>query len=352
MFGFTSFFNMPSAFAGGFTQRPFAQFNPFPSLSWGFPSLPGFPAPVISTPSPGQSNANLQLTGGAGNDILVGGRGDDTIDGGLGHDTIDGGQGNNRLSGGMGNDIISAGNGRNTVDGGMGNDRITLGHGDNTVDGGMGDDVIKVGNGANQLRGGMGRDTLIAGNGGNTLDGGMGDDRLSSGSGRDTLAGGAGNDTLDAGGGSDIYQFGKAFGSDRVVNTDAAADSIDRIVFEADSSIGAGQLWFRRDGSDLVVEAIGTGAAGDDSPTVMIGGPDTTATLRREGQIVLQDWYSQPASRVDTFQDAAGRTLDKGQVDNLVSAMAGFGAPPASLAALGDSQRQRLEMVIAGNWSA
>lgn len=352
MFNFASFFNIKPTPVSSFSHTPFSQASAWPAFSWGFPTLSGFPAPV-APPSPvARPDADRNLVGGIGNDLLVGGKGNDVIDGGMGNDTLDGGQGDNRISGGMGNDVISAADGRNTIDGGMGNDRITLGHGDNRVDGGLGDDVIRVGNGANRVIAGAGNDVISAGHGGNFLDGGLGDDRIDGGNGDDTLVGGMGNDDLSGGGGSDTYRFGKAFGSDLVVNGDASEASTDRIVFEESSKIGANQLWFRRDGNDLVVEAVGTGAPDDDSGTFRSDGSANATLLRREGAIYLQDWYGNPAARVDVFQDAAGRTLDGSQVDSLVAAMAGFGAPPASLAALGDSQRQRLDAVIAGNWSA
>lgn len=58
----------------------------------------------------------LDLTGGAGNDLLTGGAGDDRLDGGIGNDTLIGGAGDDTLLGGDGEDTASPGPGSNTVD--------------------------------------------------------------------------------------------------------------------------------------------------------------------------------------------------------------------------------------------
>lgn len=65
-----------------------------------------------------ETNGVFNVTGGAGNDILVGGAGADTLNGGAGNDDI---------TGGIGNDIINAGTGMDVVHSGIGNDTIDLG---------------------------------------------------------------------------------------------------------------------------------------------------------------------------------------------------------------------------------
>lgn len=336
------------------------------------PTAPVSPADTVPpSPQPAR-DADRTLYGSMGNDVLQGGSGNDILHGGMGDDILRGGEGDNRLYGGMGNDQLQAGNGDNYIEGGMGDDIITVGHGRNTIDAGMGDD------------------TITAGNGGNVIDGGMGDDRITSGSGDDVLTGGMGDDYLSAGGGNDIYRFDRAFGNDVIDNRDGSPTTTDKVVFEESSQIGANQMWFRRDGADLVVDVVGTGEGS--GPVNIVGGGSqvitgngtwifgpsttqvsyasngkfgtltnngspsngvTTGTLPlREGKITLRDWYADAANQVDAFQDASGLTLQRGQVDSLVSAMAAFGAAPASLAALSEGQRQQLDVVIANNWAA
>jgi len=310
---------------------------PVTAIATGSAAAPS--APTAASPA-APRDPDRHLAGGWGADVLTGGNGNDTLDGGMGNDTLDGGAGNNRLYGGMGNDRISAG------------------HGHNIVDAGMGDDLVTLGNGRNEVQGGMGNDRITAGNGGNRIDAGMGDDQVSTGSGDDTLEGGMGNDVLSAGAGSDTYRFGRAFGADVIDNRDAGT-STDRVVFDPASAIGAERLWFRRDGSDLVVEALGTGEGAGSQPgsswmtwDPVNGHRSGGSNAQQEGSITLKNWYVDPASQVDLFQDADGRALQKGQVDGLVSAMAAFGGTPASLASLDSAQRHQLDAVIARTWAA
>ncbi len=284
-----------------------------------------------------------------------------------GRDVLTTGAANDLLDGGMGNDTLDAGAGDNVLRGGMGDDTLIAGHGANQVDGGMGNDVIRLGNGRNTVDGGLGNDRITAGNGGNRIDAGMGDDHVATGSGDDTLTGGMGNDYLSAGAGNDVYQFDGAFGHDVIDNKDGSAATTDKVVFSLESGIDAKQLWFRRDGADLVVEAVrenarqANGVSNNISGLNFGSGVDVFGGVsfqgnagdppQREGQITLRNWYADAASQVDVFQDASGRTLQKGQIDSLVSAMAGFGPAPASLASLSDAQRQQLDVVVASNWA-
>ena len=78
-------------------------------------------------------------------------------------------------------------------------------------------------------------------------------DFIATGSGDDRMDGGAGNDTLSGGAGNDTYEFsGRAFGSDRVSDTGGS----DTVAFTSD--VGWDQLWFSRNGSDLLIELMGT----------------------------------------------------------------------------------------------
>ncbi|MDC6168287.1 calcium-binding protein [Paucibacter sp. XJ19-41] len=102
-----------------------------------------------------------------------------------------------------GGDSISGYRWGETIDGLGGPDRI---------DGGLGDDVI---------RGGAGNDTLYADER---------QDAATAADGNDTLEGGAGDDSLIGGGGNDTYLFGRAAGSDIIVD---AAGGMDRLKLAA-----------------------------------------------------------------------------------------------------------------------
>lgn len=163
---------------------------------------PDTPAPP---PTPGQP---LNLTGGAGDDLLIGGTGNDTLNGAGGDD---------RLFGGDGDDLLTGSNGNDTLYGGAGNDRLLGNNGDDLLVGDAGDD---------QLWGGDGHDTLYGGAGSDTLHGGNGNDLLFGGDGDDLLVGGAGADTMDGGEGSDIYEVDP---TDTVTDTGTTGFDIARI---------------------------------------------------------------------------------------------------------------------------
>ena len=116
----------------------------------------------------GGGGGACDITGTAGNDILVGTAADEVICGLGGNDVIRGGGGDDVLKGAGGNDTIYGGNGSDTINGGLGND---------------------------QLYGQSGPDTLIGGKGNDTLSGGTSPDVLSGGRGSDYGNGGGGSDS-------------------------------------------------------------------------------------------------------------------------------------------------------------
>lgn len=75
---------------------------------------------------------NMNISGGAGNDVIHGGDGNDAIYGGDGNDTIYGGDGNDTIYGGAGDDILNGGAGDDLIFGGAGNDTMTGGTGSDT----------------------------------------------------------------------------------------------------------------------------------------------------------------------------------------------------------------------------
>ena len=162
---------------------------------------------------------NVDLTTGAGNDVItsVGGSnvfftgdGDDTVTtSGLGNDEVHGGAGNDTITTGAGNDLVDGGAGDDTLTGGLGVDAasyidaasgvhvslLTVGA-QNTF--GAGTDTLV---GFEKLIGSQFADTLIANTTGSTLNG------LNGG---DDLVGGAGNDILNGGGASDFADYSLA----------------------------------------------------------------------------------------------------------------------------------------------
>ncbi|WP_339949160.1 calcium-binding protein [uncultured Albimonas sp.] len=185
---------------------------------------------------------DLQVLGGEANEDLSGRAGDDLIRGGAGFDTLRLSGGADTLCGGADIDrlvIAGAGEGQRTgvivdyrrnlltgapgeseirgierIEGGRGGDIVMGGRGDQTflgrggedrLDGRGGDDVLFGGARADDLYGGRGDDQLLAGGGRNALHGGSGDDQLWSGpTGGDRLFGGRGDDAVWGGAGADL----------------------------------------------------------------------------------------------------------------------------------------------------
>ncbi len=101
--------------------------------------------------------------------------------------------------------------------------------------------------------GGDGADILTGGDGVEMLRGWSGDDRIFGGNGNDLLIGGAGNDWLEGGDGADRYVFGRGFGLDTIDNRDTDAPGAMPDVVAFDSGIQRSDLYFTRDGDDLVI---------------------------------------------------------------------------------------------------
>jgi Ca2+-binding RTX toxin-like protein len=317
-------------------------------------------------------NGNDQLSGAAGNDRLEGGNGNDTLNGGAGNDTLVGGRGDDTyvFAAGGGQDVIdNIGGGFDTlrfdgiafnqVSSGLmksgndlvlkvsgGSDQVTLKNwflgGDHVVD------VISFASGgqltAAQLFGAFGLTnpdtagspnyqgvpdersfgTILAGQAGDqNIIGSSDADLIDGGAGNDKLRGGKGNDYLLGGDGSDTYYFAAGDGQDSINNLSNTPADNDILSIEG---ITRDNLWLSRQGDSLVIDVRGSA----DSVTV-------------------QDWYANSAQRLDAVQ-AGGSTLYANQIDNLVSAMAAFGAPAGGEINLSQVQRDQLNAVIAANW--
>jgi hypothetical protein len=198
----------------------------------------------------------LNVTGGAGNDMITGGNGDDTIDGGTGNDDLAGGGGTDTLlvnsessvtltglqSLGAGTDALD-GFERAVLSGGSSNDRLDASQADMpvTLFGNAGDDTLLGSSSNDVLDGGAGHDVaefvgsnitltstavmgagddaltsveglqLIADGHGSTIDASAysaGSVTIIGSSGDDTLTGGAGDDIIIARSGLDVVSGG------------------------------------------------------------------------------------------------------------------------------------------------
>ncbi|WP_374307439.1 calcium-binding protein [Dongia sp.] len=168
-------------------------------------------------------------------------------------------------------------------------------------------------------------DNILTGSSANQyLSGAGGNDTLEGFAGNDLLIGGAGNDTLVGGDGADRYQVGRGTGQDLIqsLDTDGGADAL-----LISASVANDQLWFSRNGDDLMVSVVGT----DDRATI-------------------QGWYTGTDYKLDQVQLADGRYATAVDVEQLVMAMASFTPPPVGQINLDNTTRQALAPVLAASW--
>jgi Ca2+-binding RTX toxin-like protein len=152
------------------------------------------------------------------------------------------------------------------------------------------------------------------------LYGGAGDDTLLGDAGNDILHGGTGNDRLEGGSGNDTYHFNLGDGQDTIYDT-AGTDSL---IFGDDVDIT--DLWFARSGNNLIINV----ADADNSVTV-------------------QNWYSGASYQVESIQ-SGGMELVHTQMDQMIQALASFGAPAGVDGGWTDEQKEALQPVIAAYW--
>lgn len=198
----------------------------------------------------GDDGAN-DLTGTAGDDVILAGGGNDRIRDTEGNDTINGGDGTDRVD-------YSQAPGRVRLDL-MDPDRNTGVAADDTlisIEGAIGSAY------RDDLRGDDARNVFFGGGSGDHLYGRAGNDRLDGGSGFDHLVGGNGRDILTGGTGNDRFVFQNAGqtsrGSDRDVITDFAdGDLIDLYRIDAKIGVGGNQVF------SFIGEDAFTGAGGE-----------------------------------------------------------------------------------------
>ena len=307
-----------------------AFFNSVTALNYAFD-----PAALTPNGSTLISVEAVNVTGGNYNDTIAGGSFHDLVRGWQGNDILYGHAGNDFIIGDNGNDTLYGGRGDDTLTGNGGNDTLDGGDGDDWLIGGRPFDVFS---GANLLIGGAGADTLDGGGGTTTLSfetsaegvfvdfvrgrgfGGdaQGDVYLGVGGfvylsnfddvaiggaelfglgGDDTLVQTAGTRGLTGGAGSDSFELNFNFDVlfERLVIADfdnAAGDKIDlsdidarpaagdqafTFIGTADFTATTGQVRYRIDGADTIVELQIRGDATPDYAFVLTGNHVLTA---------------------------------------------------------------------------
>jgi Ca2+-binding RTX toxin-like protein len=152
------------------------------------------------------------------------------------------------------------------------------------------------------------------------LYGGAGADTLLGDAGADLLHGGLGIDRLEGGAGDDAYLFDPGDGQDTIYDT-AGTDSL---IFGDDVDIA--DLWFTRSGNNLIIN---------------VADPDNSVTV--------QNWYSGASYKVESIQ-SGGMELVHTQMDQLIQALASFGAPAGVDGGWTEEQKEALQPIIATYW--
>ncbi|MBN8914496.1 MAG: hypothetical protein J0I31_02735 [Rhizobiales bacterium] len=301
------------------------------------------------------------ISGGAGNDTIIGGAGADTMDGGAGIDTLSyegsttsinltlgeagvqktsssilattddygdkyinfenviGGKKANNITGNSLNNVLIGGAVADTLSGAAGDDLIIGGAGADTLDGGAGIDTLSYAGSTLSVSvtlGAAGAQTTASGATGSdsvgdklknfeNLVGGLASDTLTGNTSNNVLNGGGGNDTLTGGGGSDTYIFSSGQQTEIIVN---GLSSNTGASGELDIAVDHDDLWFVKNGNDLVIDVLGTSE-----------------------QVTIKDWYKDTSStsweQLSKIAAQDGLQLTSAQqVNNLVQAMATFSA--------------------------
>lgn len=253
--------------------------------------------------------------GGGAADTLRGEDGDDLLYGGDHNDTLYGGAHHDQLFGQTGDDLLSGSTGGDRLDGGSGRDELTGGSGADWLSGGSDHDLLYAGSGVDTLYGGSGKDQLY---------GGIGTDTLFGGSDADVIDGGSGFDQLTGGDGADIYRFGLNYRTDVITENDT---DIDQLRFGA--SVHADQLWFSRQGQDLLIKIIGS----------------------KDDVVRIVSWYDGAAHQIEQIRSGDKLMLNQQDVQILVDAMAGLTPLPLGQMQLDASAEQALAQAM-GVWTA
>ena len=232
----------------------------------------------------------LELSGGAGTDVLYGG------DAG---DILDGGDGNDQLSGGGGDDVLIAGTGVDRIDGGDGIDTVVL----DSEDGDFvsvnlsrewqysGDGWNQIVNVENVVTGG-GADIIKGNDIGNVVESGAGNDWVYANGGDDVLIGGEGIDRLFGGDGNDtvLYETDENLvidlNSEWQLGNDGTSEGIDKLVDIENVTTGSG--------NDVLI--------GNDGANVLTGGDGDDTLTGGDGADVFR-FYSSEGASTDVITD-------------------------------------------------
>lgn len=179
-------------------------------------------------------DADMTVTGGKGNDVIITAGGADSIKSAWGDDTVSANGGNDFVNGDSGDDSLYGGEGNDTMFGEYGEDSIAGGGGNDRLFGGW----IEPRYNDEYTSGDDGSDSLSGNAGNDTIDGGRSSDRVAGNGGRDRLLGGDGNDRIYGGaagdwlyGAADADQLFGEGGLDRLYADDEGVgyDSVDTL---------------------------------------------------------------------------------------------------------------------------
>jgi Ca2+-binding RTX toxin-like protein len=146
------------------------------------------------------------------------------------------------------------------------------------------------------LNGGAGNDTISGADDHDSLYGGSGADTLKGGTGNDIFDGGTGNDTLygygtsTTGAGNDTYRFGVGSGVDTIYDKDSTAGNTDSVAFK--EGVRPEDVRFRKEGNHLRV--------------ALSNGVDS---------LLINNWFSSSANRIEKFVFADGTILTDADLD-------------------------------------
>tara|TARA_R110002049_G_scaffold24515_1_gene86844 strand:- start:191 stop:8251 length:8061 start_codon:yes stop_codon:yes gene_type:complete len=190
--------------------------------------------------------------------------------------------------------------------------------------GGNADDYIN-GKGRNDnIRGYAGNDTLLGAGGSDYIYGDEGNDTLKGGSGHDHMFGGEGNDLLVGGKGNDTYYFGLGDGYDRINNaSNNFASETDKVSL---SGVTEEDVWFKKTNNHLDVYLLGT-----------------------NDHLRVNNWYKAEKFELDRI-DLGSSSIDTHSIEQLVNAMASFGAPSGGSINLSNEDQQQVNTAIAAAW--
>jgi Ca2+-binding RTX toxin-like protein len=195
-----------------------------------------------------------------------------------------------------------------------------------TLTGGNNNDRLNAKGGADTLFGYEGDDALIGGGGSDVLYGGEGKDNLKGSNGNDQLYGGLGNDILAGGKGSDTYHFAAGDGYDKINNaSNKFASETD--VLDLQGIASENDLWFKQTSNHLDVYVLGS-----------------------DDRVRVNNWFKGEKYALDQI-DLGGASIDTAGIEQLVSAMAAFGAPSGGSIDLTSDEQQQVNTAIAAAWA-